>query len=452
MYNRKYTPLYITTLKENEIFVFGSNLMGFHGGGAAAAALDHFGAIWGQGVGLQGQSYAIPTMHGGPETIQPYVDEFIQFAKTHPELTFYVTMIGCGIAGLEPKEIAPLFEGAIDVENIILPDAFVELIEHRLDLNQARTNYLTHLYGVTKTLTEILLEKNKKTPFADKGEAAEAAIKYLLKLDKRGDYVAFDSLVILNRVLREPDVFINGELNAPIFQQKIFNTKCWKDGCKSIYEAHCKEKLANLVLYLNEYRHYTSLNEIITDLDLLKVSHINRCGPNNGNYFFNVDFEFSPYISFTQAIKDNWDEITTNGILDEDKFRELFFNKHERGIRKYGLEAVIKHDYEPSGPCHLDKFVPKKRDTSPYYLLQSDGKYSRMCGLNFLENYIESKMFMILLRNDSRYHEISGYFIPKEDMTLPVYKDLRKVVFANEEEKLQWIAKMLEENGDDDIQ
>jgi hypothetical protein len=69
MYNRQYTPERITKLKENEIFVFGSNLAGSHGGGAARQAYEHFGAIWGQGVGLQGQSYGIPTMHGGVETI-----------------------------------------------------------------------------------------------------------------------------------------------------------------------------------------------------------------------------------------------------------------------------------------------------------------------------------------------------------------------------------------------
>lgn len=77
MYNREYTPERISELKEKEIFVFGSNLAGSHGGGAAHLAYNRFGAIWGQGVGLQGQSYAIPTMQGGVETIKPYVDEFI---------------------------------------------------------------------------------------------------------------------------------------------------------------------------------------------------------------------------------------------------------------------------------------------------------------------------------------------------------------------------------------
>lgn len=114
----------ITELKPDEIFVFGSNLEGLHGGGAAYLAYRKWGAIWGQGVGLQGQTYGIPTMHGGPDAIRPYVDEFIKFAQVHPELKFLVTEIGCGIAGFTPEEIAPLFTEAIPIENIYLPERF----------------------------------------------------------------------------------------------------------------------------------------------------------------------------------------------------------------------------------------------------------------------------------------------------------------------------------------
>ncbi|SEN05528.1 hypothetical protein SAMN04487902_106161 [Prevotella sp. ne3005] len=121
MEQKRTTPEFITSLEPNEIFVFGSNLRGMHGGGAAYIAHRKFGAIMGQGVGLQGQSYAIPTMQGGVETIRPYVDEFIQFAKEHPTLTFLVTRIGCGIAGFTDDEISPLFGKAHEVENIVLP-------------------------------------------------------------------------------------------------------------------------------------------------------------------------------------------------------------------------------------------------------------------------------------------------------------------------------------------
>ena len=120
-----YTPERISELRPDEVFVFGSNLAGMHGGGAAWVAYRKFGAVMGQGVGLQGQSYAIPTMQGGVETIAPYVDEFLSFAKEHPELFFYVTRIGCGIAGFRDSQIAPLFAGAIGIPNICLPDTFV---------------------------------------------------------------------------------------------------------------------------------------------------------------------------------------------------------------------------------------------------------------------------------------------------------------------------------------
>jgi hypothetical protein len=112
-------------LEKDEIFVFGSNLAGFHGGGAAELAMD-WGAVWGQGVGLQGQTYAIPTMFDTTEKIKPFVDEFLTFAKAHPELKFLVTEIGCGIAGFTPEDIAPLFKQAIDedIENVYLPESF----------------------------------------------------------------------------------------------------------------------------------------------------------------------------------------------------------------------------------------------------------------------------------------------------------------------------------------
>jgi hypothetical protein len=127
--DKRTSPKWITELSEGEIFVFGSNLAGMHGGGAARLALK-WGAVWGQGVGLQGQTYAIPTMQGGVETIKPYIDEFLAFARQHPELTFLVTEIGCGIAGFTPAEIAPLFRAAIyeDILNVLLPESFYETL------------------------------------------------------------------------------------------------------------------------------------------------------------------------------------------------------------------------------------------------------------------------------------------------------------------------------------
>lgn len=121
------TPDYITRLASNEVFVFGSNEQGLHYGGAAKAALDNFGAIMGQGSGLQGMSYAIPSM-SGLGVMGEYVKEFCEFAKAHPEKRFLVTPIGCGIAGLAEADVAPLFECCRDVDNISLPASFWDII------------------------------------------------------------------------------------------------------------------------------------------------------------------------------------------------------------------------------------------------------------------------------------------------------------------------------------
>ena len=124
----EFTPDYISELKDGEIFVFGSNIAGQHGGGAARLAYNQFGAEWGVGVGLTGKTYAIPTMHGGVDAIAPYVDDFIEFAREHREMKFYVTRIGCGIAGFRDEDIAPLFRNALTVSNIVLPKSFYNIL------------------------------------------------------------------------------------------------------------------------------------------------------------------------------------------------------------------------------------------------------------------------------------------------------------------------------------
>lgn len=130
---------YIDKLEFNQIFVFGSNLSGRHGKGAAKQALT-WGAKWGQASGLQGRTYGIPTKNSSItrtlaiSEIEPYVFEFIQFAKANPSLIFLVTEIGCGLAGYKPKDIAPLFADAIKVPNIILPPRFVRKLAGRVVL------------------------------------------------------------------------------------------------------------------------------------------------------------------------------------------------------------------------------------------------------------------------------------------------------------------------------
>lgn len=120
----------ITSLKPNEIFVFGSNLAGIHGAGAAKQAYEKFGAVWSIGFGKCGQSYAIPTKDRNIKSlslseIDKYVCSFLTFATVNPHLTFLVTAIGCGLAGYKYEEIAPMFKGAPN--NVVLPEEFKRL-------------------------------------------------------------------------------------------------------------------------------------------------------------------------------------------------------------------------------------------------------------------------------------------------------------------------------------
>lgn len=114
-----------------KIFVFGSNLAGRHGAGAALHAVQKCGAIYGQGVGLQGKSYGIPTKDENIQTlpldrIEAAVVDFKLFAKSHPEMTFQVTPIGCGLAGYKPAQIAPLFKDSPN--NCEMPLEFIPFL------------------------------------------------------------------------------------------------------------------------------------------------------------------------------------------------------------------------------------------------------------------------------------------------------------------------------------
>ena len=118
-----------------EIFVFGSNLAGKHHGGSARSAVEKHGAVMGNGIGMQGESYAIPTLDENFGKlylceIKNYVDDFLAFARNHPELRFNIVAIGCGIAEFTPEQIAPMFKYA--TANCELPLEFTSITpQHR---------------------------------------------------------------------------------------------------------------------------------------------------------------------------------------------------------------------------------------------------------------------------------------------------------------------------------
>ena len=157
-----FTPDYIDRLLPNQIFVFGSNMLGYHTGGASGTARKRFGAVWGQAEGLQGQSYAIPVDFGKgvrkDTEVKTSVEKFIAFAKENEQLFFFVTRIGCGIGGYRDDEIAQFFKDAMDVRNISLPKSFVDALkggEVTFDLDRFVKAQDSEMYNYADALNEI---------------------------------------------------------------------------------------------------------------------------------------------------------------------------------------------------------------------------------------------------------------------------------------------------------
>ena len=122
------SPDWIEWLADDEIFVFGSNILGFHDGGASERALYRFDAIYGQPEGIQGSSYAIPTDGVMYYDLKSHVLRFIEYAREHPDKKFLLTKIGCGTAGYEVTQSAPFFRDAVDLPNVLLPLDFWKIL------------------------------------------------------------------------------------------------------------------------------------------------------------------------------------------------------------------------------------------------------------------------------------------------------------------------------------
>lgn len=169
------TPSQISNLGNNEIFVFGSNLKGDHAGGAAKFAVNKFGAEMGNADGIQGNSYAIPTLSGPAHdpsqleklklplnVIRTYVNKFISFANNNQNLFFYVTPIGCGIAGFTENEIAPLFKDCLGMDNVALPESFINIIGGSLNEKQNKSITKRKIKLTESQLRNVIIESVKK--------------------------------------------------------------------------------------------------------------------------------------------------------------------------------------------------------------------------------------------------------------------------------------------------
>ncbi len=465
-----HTPNAISSLKPDEVFVFGSNLQGRHGGGAARVAQMKFGAIWGQGVGLQGQSYAIPTMQGGVETIEPYVDQFITFAKEHTELFFYVTRIGCGIAGFKNQDIAPLFIDALTLENVCLPESFTKIIEQ---LSPRRpnepfpgitrtTSIRLYQQGQVRTLADIAMTLNNQNHYSDL-ESFMRDFDDVIKSYRERGTVSFEICKMVKELIRnnESTLFSNsGYLDFDRFIEMVDNLSALdKDNpLEIIYSRREKTKMLRLAALLNDIRHYTSASDLMNDLSSIAYGRFN-CGDNR---FMNDPFRY-PLAYFKQGLELLWEEIQDNGYMSNALLEKKMFTEHEESVEEYGLKKVIRNDFEPEGPNHPEVYFPKRIGTAPVYLL--DEFYLDHCSGRPLlvkscgdgkgpyahHTLYEMELVEGIIRGECKkgnYEEIGEYYVPVGDDSKPIFKQAHGIMeFDILADRSRFLQKMRKNSG-----
>lgn len=308
----------------------------------------------------------------------------------------------------------------------------------------------THCYGMTRTFADIILALNEDKHYSSPDAAIEDLGSYMQRFGERGDNVAFLSVRLLKCVLHdEPEIFRNGVLNTDRLRELVFQDKYIHSKIDKAYVLYCKEKLMNLVVYLNEFRRYTKPEELRKDLfENTDVLQFSACAPIPGFYYFIMSGASAmdyPVQFFVRAVRRFWPEITTDGVLDADKMRKLMFGNHDDAVSKLGLEGTIKRDYIEDSPCHPEVFVPKALGTAPIYVKDREtGRYIRSCGEgkgpNSIPDWLEFQIAKQILENDKSYKLIGNYYIPKYDNTLPVYGEYTgRIVFNTQAEKLKFI-------------
>lgn len=459
-----YTPDYISELAPNEVFVFGSNLDGWHCGGAARTALYKFGAVWGQSVGLQGQSYAIPTMQGPVETITPYVDEFIQFAKEHSELQFLVTPIGCGIAGFVPDEIAPLFREALNVDNITLPKSFHQVLEKSNIPHLVPKAVISQHYGQVRTLIDLAKALNSENHYSDFEKFATDFDNVIHEYQQRGLINEY-SYSIFYRAWLVPTIQNNHPIE--IDENELFNHIQNDQTIQSIFLKRGLSKLLRIIYYLNESQRYTNASQI--EQDLMKIfpglSHCSNSAVTlNDRSIFGIWY---PACIVANTFTKQWEQFKDhNGILSNQKIEEYFIKGFEEKVEQLGLMKTIRDFYQNDGSCHPEVLVPKEYGRGPVFVKSPTGgchfTYIKSCGEgkgpNASPDLYEFNVVKEIIKQSGKYDIVREkvnarpkhysfediYLIPKEDFSLPIYiatdyYRCGKILFASERKKWEFI-------------
>ena len=205
--------------------------------------------------------------------------------------------------------------------------------------------------------------------------------------------------------------------------------------------------MINLIIYLNTYRKYKSVKEIKKDLcertNLFKSSSMRVPGL---TFFSPQDIDFMDHVIYG-VLEDEWEKLSINGILDSHKVKDRLFNKHEKSLQSIGFSKTIENYYYSDGPCYSYVYYPFEVGSGPVYLEDDNGNMHRSCGYGGkvfdLPNYQESEILREILYKDERYEPILPFYVPKDDLSLPIIRHGEIIEVAIDRKK-ELINKLLQ--------
>lgn len=324
----------------------------------------------------------------------------------------------------------------------------------------------TEKYGQVQTLCDIIKVLNDKNHYKTVNALFKDLVQVMARYVERGT-ISQNAIRILKAGLCDiNDIIINGEIDMDKLRKVIFmkNHIPNTDHIETIMEEREAYKLVSLIKYMNEFRRYTSFSELKDDFCInLFRGTVSSCIDFNTNFLNDkmlqnvpVGGHAYPFYSLLWAMKSMWNKISTNGVLDNRKLQEEMINRYQKDKTELGIVELLKEHYIADGPCHPEVLNPHKGEYfGPVIVKQEHGRqYIESCGEgkgpNQADDYFEFNLFEELIESDPKYVTVDtgegwGHFIiPKEDYTLPVYGFLGKEEFDNENDKVQFIKKMLE--------
>lgn len=307
-------------------------------------------------------------------------------------------------------------------------------------MNKLYPSFITHAHGVTRTFVDIAIANNKSKKYTTPNEVVDDIYTYFTRLAKQGDNVAEISLRMLIDILKGSHVFVDGSLNENALRMNVESVEFFGDEIERIYHEHCKEKLCNIVTYLNDYRSYTSADQVLkdfTDSGKLYIQLENLMSPLQAGAGY-------PFYYLQIFLNENWPDLCIDGVLDNEKLQNKLLVQHEERLKEFSLPEIINQFYKGADdPCHSEAYYPNKTGTSPVYV-KGERRFFPSCGhgdgTNAVRNYLEYSIVEELLKKDDRYVKAGPYFFPVSDMKLPVYSDkYGRLEFDNIEEKEKFV-------------